>query len=269
LTLGYPFASLWRYVLYNVYYGVSSTFGIEPWWYYVVGEFGVWGGAGATLALLAGIGAWRMPLLLVVAAVILAVHSGIAHKEYRFIYPAVLLLMVLAGLGLAQVVDWAREWLIGRSTPRHVATLASSAFALCWWCMASFQVWTGATLTAYRQRMHDGLMAASFVARGPAPCGVGLYGGAGEDWLVYGGYTYLHRPAPMYWPKDEAALSAAAEAFDTLLYTEPPPPALGFATLRCIGEVCIARRPGGCRPMPPMTLPVPERLLERAIAPHR
>jgi phosphatidylinositol glycan class B len=30
LTLGYPFASVWRYVLYNVFYGVSSTFGSSP-----------------------------------------------------------------------------------------------------------------------------------------------------------------------------------------------------------------------------------------------
>jgi GPI mannosyltransferase 3 len=45
VTLGYPLASVWRYVLYNAYYGVSSTFGVEPWWYYILGELGVWGGA--------------------------------------------------------------------------------------------------------------------------------------------------------------------------------------------------------------------------------
>ena len=80
LTLGYPFASVWRYVLYNVFYGVSSTFGVEPWPYYLLGELGVWGGAGATMLLLTAIGAWRLPLLLVVAIVILAVHSGIAPQ---------------------------------------------------------------------------------------------------------------------------------------------------------------------------------------------
>jgi hypothetical protein len=40
LTLGYPFASIWRYLLYNVFYGVSSTFGVEPWPYYLLGELG-------------------------------------------------------------------------------------------------------------------------------------------------------------------------------------------------------------------------------------
>jgi phosphatidylinositol glycan class B len=257
LTLGYPFASVWRYVLYNVFYGVSSTFGVEPWPYYLLGELGVWGSAAATMLLLAAIGAWRLPLLLVVAIVILAVHSGIAHKEYRFIYPAIVPLTVLAGVGLAQMASWGREWLIGRNMPVNAAVVTSAALAAAWWGLASCQVWNGATLTPYRQRMHDKLVAASVVAHGPAPCGIGLYGLHGDDWGVYGGYTHFHRSAPMYWPEDEAALTAAADSFDMLLYTDPPPPALGFTTRQCIGEVCIAQRAGSCRtvPMTPLLCP--------------
>jgi GPI mannosyltransferase 3 len=262
VTLGYPLASVWRYVLYNAYYGVSSTFGVEPWWYYILGELGVWGGAGATLVLLVSIGALRRPLLLVVVVVILAVHSGIAHKEYRFIYPAVVLLTVLAGTGLAQMVSWGQDWLTGRGISKPLAALAATAFAVGWWCLASLQIWTGGTITAYRQRMHDSLVAASFVAHGPAPCGIGLYGLAGEDWGVYGGYTFFHKPAPMYWPKNKAALIAASPGFDTLLYTEAPPPVAGFTTQQCIGEVCIARRHRSCRQIVPESLPVPEVLLE-------
>jgi hypothetical protein len=266
LTLGYPLASLWRYVLYNLYYGVSSTFGVEPWMYYLSGELGVWGGACATLLLLALLGARRMPLLLVLAVTILAFHSSIPHKEYRFIYPAILLVAVLAGIGLAQMVSWGRDWLIGRGAPNQIAALAATAFALGWWCLASFQVWAGPTLTAHRQRMHDSLAAAAFVAHRPAPCGIGLYGLGGNDWVIYGGYTYFHRPAPMYWPKDEAALIAAAPGFDTLLSTQPPPEALGFTTLRCLGEVCVAQRAGECRSMPETPLPLPDPLAGLATA---
>jgi hypothetical protein len=248
LTLGYPFASVWRYLFYNLCCGVSA----EPWSYYLKGELGVWGGAGATLLLLVAIGAWRTPLLLLVAIVIFAVHSGVAHKEYRYIYPVIVLLTVLAGVGLAQMTSWGRSWLI------------SSGFAVIWWGLASLQVWTGATLTEHRQRMHDNLMAASFVAHGPAPCGIGLYGLAGGDWLVYGGYTYFHRAAPMYWPKDEATLITAADSFDTLLYTKPLPAALGFATRQCIGEVCIAQRAASCRTVPMTPLPLPDPLIEPA-----
>jgi hypothetical protein len=262
LTLGYPFASVWRYVLYNVFYGVSSTFGVEPWPYYLLGELGVWGGAAATMLLLIAIGAWRLPLLLVVAIVILAVHSGIGHKEYRFIYPAIVPLTVLAGVGLAQMASWGREWLIGHGMPNKLAALSGTVFALGWWCWASHQVWTGAPLSSQRQRMHDNLSAASFVAHRPAPCGIGLYGLGGEDWEAYGGYTYFHQTAPMYWPKDEPALIGSAGGFDTLLYTQPPPAALGFTTLRCTGQVCVAHRAGGCRSVPTAPIPLPGVLVE-------
>jgi hypothetical protein len=81
--------------------------GFGFWQYYLLGELGVWGGAGTTMLLLMAIGAWRLPLLLVDAVVILAVHSGVGHKEYRFIYPAIVPLTVLAGVGLAQMASWA------------------------------------------------------------------------------------------------------------------------------------------------------------------
>ena len=264
VTLGFPFASIWRYVLYNVFYGVSGTFGIEPWPYYFLGELGVWGGAGATVLLLTAIGAWRLPLLFAFAVVILAAHSAIAHKEYRFIYPAIVPLTVLAGVGLAQMASWGRDWLTGRGAAKRSAAIASAAFAAAWWGLASLQIWNGAALISHRQRMHDNLVAASVVEHGPAPCGIGLYGLGGDDWDAYGGYTYFHRPAPMYWPRDEAALTAATDAFDTLLYTKPLPPALSFTTRQCIGEVCIAQRTGGCRTVPMTPLPLPDPLIELA-----
>jgi len=264
LTLGFPLVSLWRYVLYNAYYEVSSTFGVEPWIYYFVGELGVWRSACVTLLLLVVFGARQMPLLLVLAVVILAVHSGIAHKEYRFIYPAILLVAVLSGVGLAQVACWGRDWLTDRGTPKKIAALAGAGFALGWWCLASFQVWTGATLTGLRGRVHDNLSAASFVAREPAVCGIGLYGIGGIDWVDSGGYTYLHHPAPIFWPKNEATLIASATGFDTLVYTRAPPSELGFGTVRCFGQVCVARRSGGCQSLLSDVMPMPDALVDTA-----
>jgi len=257
VTLGYPFASLWRYVVYNVYYGVSSTFGVKPWNYYLLGEIGVWGGGAATLLLLAALGARRMLLPFAAAITILAVHSAIAHKEYRFIYPAVVLLMVLAGVGLAQIARWGRDWLRDRGKRGWTAEVGSITVALAWWCFISFEVWTGPTLTAHRYRGHDNLAAVSFLAHGPAVCGLGLYGLDGEDWGQYGGYTYFHRPGPMYWPKDEAELDTFAPGFDTLVYRKVPPEGLGFTPQRCFGPVCVARRSGGCAPLPMMAMPFP------------
>jgi Alg9-like mannosyltransferase family len=41
LIFGAPWASIWRYLVYNVYYGASSTFGIEAWNFYLLGELEV------------------------------------------------------------------------------------------------------------------------------------------------------------------------------------------------------------------------------------
>jgi hypothetical protein len=80
------------------------------------------------------------------------------------------------------------------------------------------------------------------------------------DWTSYGGYTYLHRPVPMYWPKDEAEIEALAAGFDTLVYTKAPPEGLGFMPQRCFGEVCVARRSGGCAALPMLAMPFPSRV---------
>jgi hypothetical protein len=257
MTLGYPLASVWRNFVYNVYYDASSTFGVEAWHYYLRGELGVWGGGAATLLLLAALGGRRMPLPLAAAVTILAVHSAIAHKEYRFIYPAVLLVMVLTGIGLAQVAAWGRDWLRERGMPGRTATIGPVAVVFSWWCLLSFHVWTGAALTAHRYRGHDNLRAISFVAHGPAVCGLGLYGLDGEDWVDYGGYTYFHRPVPIYWPKDEAEFDTLTTGFDALVYIKAPPERLGFTPQRCFGNVCVARRPGGCASLPMLAMPFP------------
>ncbi len=121
LTLGYPFASIWRNLLYNIYYGVSTEISADPNFYYLRGELGVWLAAAPFLLVLIGLGARRIPVVLITALAVIAVHSGFAHKEYRFIYPAILLFMVLAAVGLAQLTSWAAQWLHGRGVPRATA----------------------------------------------------------------------------------------------------------------------------------------------------
>jgi len=265
LTLGYPLASLWRYVLYNAYYGVSSTFGVEPGIYYLQGELEVWASALPFLLLLLTLGARRMPGLMAAAVTIIAVHSMIGHKEYRFIYPATVLLMVLAGVGLAQIVSWGQNFLNGQGHRGNIAALSCVFLFVGFWCFVSHRVWTGPTFAALRDRAHDNLSAAAFVSHGPAPCGIGLYGAGGKDWLDSGGYTHFHHDVPLFWPKNENALLAAAVGFNTLVYTQASPSSLGFNLVKCFGQVCVARRAGNCRasPVEPMPVPAPLIPLER------
>jgi hypothetical protein len=261
LTLGYPLAALWRYVLYNAYYGASSTFGVEPEIYYLQGELEVWASAAPFLLLLVILGTRRMPALMAAAVTVLALHSIIGHKEYRFIYPATLLLTVLAGVGLAQIVSWAQNYLAEHGNRGNIATLSCVFLFAGFWCFVSYKVWTGPTLTGLRDRAHDNLLAAAFVSHGPAACGIGLYGAGGKDWVDSGGYTHFHRAAPLFWPKNENALLAAAVGFNTLIYTQAPPSSLGFNLAKCFGQVCVARRVGSCRALPAEPMPVPAPLI--------
>jgi GPI mannosyltransferase 3 len=259
VTLGYPFASIWRYVVYNIFYDVSSGFGTEPWNFYLLGEIGLWGAAIAVVIVAAGVGAWRMPALFAGVVAVFAVHSVIAHKEYRFIYPAIVLVSILAGMGLAQLAAEGEGWLRSRDIPGIAPRLSAVVIVGYWACLAA-AVWTGTTMMALRHRAHDNLSAAAFVARMPAICGVGLYGEQGRDWTRYGGYTLLHRPVPLFWPEDERELNAQSAGFDVLLFTAAPPPELGFETTRCFGKTCVARRPGQCAAMPQTPMPFPEPL---------
>jgi hypothetical protein len=262
-TLGYPLASIWRNLLYNVVYGVNAEFGTSPWHYYAFGEVRVWA-LPLLFAAIAVFGARRLPALLVAAIVIVAVHSGIAHKEYRFIYPASVLLMTVAGIGIAHGIDWGARRLGGRGVSLEAALATSTALILGYWAIMAFHIWTGDAFVQLRHRLHDRLMASSFAAQIADTCALGLYGAEGADWGHYGGYTWLHRRLPMYWPKDQTELAAAVPAFDTLLYTAAPPSELGFKPLQCFGEVCVARRSGSCRPQPMAAMPFPNGVADLA-----
>ena len=151
----------------------------------------------------------------------------------------------LIGIGLAELTQRALDWFSAQGLRQRTAQMLSSAALLCCWSLVAHAAWSGPAIATLRQLAHDSLVGAQFAGRLPQLCGIGLYGLDGHDWAWYGGYSYLHRPVPMYWPKDAAELRGTVRGFDTLLYREAaPPPELGFTTERCFGRICLARRPG-------------------------
>jgi hypothetical protein len=260
-TAGAPLPLLSRFIPYVRAYGFDAHWTTDPWYYYFSLEFAVWGGAIALVAILVGIGARQAPLFLVAAVATIVVHSAIGHKEYRYFYPAIVMFMVLAGIGLAYAATWGGERLRDRGWRGSAAAGVAAIVALLCWSATATQAWTGPAMTALRYRWHDQMLAARFTSRLPAICGLGLYGYRGTDWLGYGGYAWLHHPVPMYWPAEQSALTDAAPAFDTLIYVASdatrPPEQLEFKTLHCFGSICVAQRQGRCeaRPMAPMPFP--------------
>ena len=80
--------------------------GVNPFYSYIGWQWVSWGLFGVVIVLCALYGALRLPLLFWVAATIFVVHSAVSHKEYRYISPALPLIMTLAGVGSTMAADW-------------------------------------------------------------------------------------------------------------------------------------------------------------------
>ena len=110
--------------------------------------------------------------------------------------------------------------------------LASAALIVGFFLLWEFLCWASGISEVVLPRPSRVLV--TLVARMPALCGLGLYGSEGRDWAGYGGYTYLHRPLPIYWPADFSELASQAPNVmypDRFVIDLDPPPG-SFAAVR-------------------------------------
>jgi GPI mannosyltransferase 3 len=243
VTWGHPFQSAWRNLLYNTYYGVSSSFGTEPWTFYLELLARYWWPFIALLALFIAAGGRQLPLPLLVAAIILATHSLVPHKEHRFIYPAVILLLVVAGSGMARIGSW--------MVARRMASVRLSGVSLTGGSLVMSLVL--ASTPPYEElweRGYDMVRAASYVSGLSGVCGIGTY-------RSYGGYTYFHKPVPYYWSYERPGFERDLPAFNTMMTTEPNSIPPDYELRQCFHDICVAQRAGACEKLPPTGLPRP------------
>lgn len=123
-----PLQWIVRNLFANVVQQRSHAFGVEvPQWYLMVLGW-EWQYIAAVLLPAIVIGARRFPVLLVTALVVIATHSLIAHKEYRFILLGVCLLVLLASVGSVDLADgFARK-----CRRNHVGRPTLVALSLLW-----------------------------------------------------------------------------------------------------------------------------------------
>lgn len=237
VTWSAPFHSYLANVRVNLVEGRSAAFGVEPWWFYLAAVPAEWGWAAPALLALAALGARRRPELAATALVVVAAHSAIPHKELRFVFPAVVLVVVLAALGTAEAVAWVARR--GRFSSGRAA-------------LAAGMLWTGtsAAVAWGSPRWHAGasLLEATRLAGGVDTCGVALLG---VRWPFTGGYTYLHRDVPLYVIDDPLVARRAWPGFNVALVpAEVAGRIPGYQAVRCWDDVCVVRRPGGCGEVP-------------------
>ena len=182
---GAPFASYYNSIVLDVVYRVSEMFGTAPWFYYAGGLWIASGGVFAAAAAY-GVVTWRKswPILLVLVA-LLVPHALIAHKEYRFTFLAVPLLLVLAAAAIAAAGEWLR---MRRVAPGARALATAAAFAI----IAAVSVAGFRNYGVFRQ--DDRLLAALDLAR---RSDVAAVLDLATPWYLSGGFYYLHHDVPV------------------------------------------------------------------------
>ncbi|MBB3860492.1 hypothetical protein GGQ88_001758 [Novosphingobium hassiacum] len=124
-----PLAWIARNLVANVVENRSHDYGVETadWYLRVL----AWQWQYLAIALLpsAILGARRYPMLLLTALMVIAIHSAIGHKEYRFILLAVSLLALLAAIGSVDLAEWLARGRGKALGPKTVAVLLVLWFA--------------------------------------------------------------------------------------------------------------------------------------------
>lgn len=218
----------------------------KPWYYFFVRILFHYG----PLIPFVCLGARRSPFLAWMLVAIVLPHSFVSHKEWRFIYPAMPLMITLAAIGAAEVFYKLQARILAPQARYAAVAMSVVFFLLASSAMAAAFPW-------WKQHRGD-LMAFRALSHEPGVCGVALYL---NPWWSSGGYTYLHRNVPVYLLDRDTELTTEASSFNAVVSSQALPKMHGqFETAQCwnsksdkpkgfdlVAEtVCIYRRPGTC-----------------------
>ncbi len=260
-----PFGWIASNINENLIKGGANRFGVSgPYFYFYIMEER-WGSLAPVLAVLPLYVARRYPGLLCAAFVNLLVHMAIGHKEFRFIWLTVEILLVLSAIASVSLLrSLLPDRFNGRWGRRMAMTLllagwtgASAALA------ATDTIWPNWNLFGARmQVMAD-------AGRRPELCGIAVYGI--DYWSA--SYTYFQRSEPIYFPwrpepaARPLALKGGAPGYNFIMAPAAATVELpgDYRPLSCrfdgTERICLYRRTGGCDPQSARHL-----LLQRVIA---
>ena len=240
LTLGSPLQSMWKNLRINFDQGNADLFGTMSPVFYFTQMVQFWGAASLPLAICfaAGLRKAMLPGLVILAVV--GSHSLIGHKEFSFIYGALPLVLVVAGVGAARLLDRHRRQRPATGMQRWVAAIMVSV------CVMTM-------FSGYKPMRRDHVRFATLVRQArsaPGLCGLGLYGDADAWWAWTGGYSLLDRKVPLYLLRTPADFANAEPGFNALIADRAVLNYLpsNYLITDCIRSVCLLRRMTPCAP---------------------
>jgi hypothetical protein len=231
----------------NLFQGVASDWGTEPAGWYVQRLFEVWRYALPLIAVFVVVRARTSAMWILAALAIIAVHSAIPHKEYRFVFPASASLVVVAALGSADLLERARRLV----RPVVFGCLAFATAFL--WLEISAALAFSAPFKYEWFKARQLIMASFAVAKKADLCGLLFYD---DPWFKTGGYAYLHRNVAFYSLDDDETIEPEKSAanFNAVVLNRSSVPdfAKSFSVQQCFAapgseeDVCLMVRDGSC-----------------------
>jgi GPI mannosyltransferase 3 len=233
VTWSLPFYSYYAYFRENLLHHRAADFGTSPWYYYFRALLSKTG----PMLLFALIGIRRAPILGWICLAILLPHLFIAHKEYRFIYPVVPLLLTLATIGIVDSLQYLEQKTKFRLPERSKLPLAAS-FVLASSLLLSLRYSDWKT-------SRGELLAFNRLSVDQNACGVAI---RDVDISHTGGYTHLHRPIPIFVFHNFSDANSDVGSFNRLVAPESSAsPIQGYSALSCRYSVCVYQREGTCQ----------------------
>ena len=218
--------------------------------HYLLGLVYYWRFAGPFILILSLLAGKSYRPLLIVALVNIAVHQLIGHKEWRYLWFSLQILLILAAIGS---VNLAKMTLFGRRFA-NPGGWGVTAGIVAVWCAASAALATTDTFRFDWRTTGGPSRLAALAASDPRVCGIAGY----RPQNVENGYAFVHRQIPVYLLRYEGRKSMAqpgeaALAYNAVIADRAVAPPAGYATrVACDGsskdQVCLYTRPGGCSP---------------------
>jgi hypothetical protein len=244
LTWGRFFHSFFVYWKYNFVENVSARWGTSPWDFYFDVARSAAGPAAFAIALGLALALFRAPGLLFVAAVFVAAHCRVPHKEFRFMMPVVPLTLALSGVGLGAVLDRFDRQRLAASIlgvalavallvrTGHVTLGEMGQFADSpeWRNLPPWNFYGGVNRAMAEAGTREDL------------CGLTISGIA-PWWMA--GFSYLHRDVPLF------VADSPAPASNYLILSKAVPIPASYASVGTFHDYHLLRRDGPCAPRPP------------------
>lgn len=237
---GVPFQGQIGYLTMEFTHHASRYFAQEPITFFVKQYLLMYGAATPVIAFLVYWGARTAPVLLVAAVAVILPFHVVGHKEYRFIVAALPMIVLLMGLGAADVMSR-----LGLATNRRVL-----ATTIAGWLVGMVAVSWGDTYRPLWTRHGNHIRAFELVGREADACGIGL---VGIRWWQVPGYSGLGRNVPIYEIRNDSERQRLLRASNYVVEaTKAPPPPPPYERWREFTRPLqyVYKRPGGCVPAP-------------------